>query len=249
MLVAVKGALGQRFLREANRRAYEHALRQHHRDQQERREKRIDAMEADADFIDLASAAITTEQAELFQTELDIYQTATVEALLENEEALEHVNERLEHLLRRAHVLEDGRRVFKTEDGERVFDENGNELDQEVIHPDEIDDSRPRWETITGILDEREALQNERKRLINFQERLDDDQDRLDHGEITQVEFEDLRKELRERAPGTVRERAIGIDFEDKATPSTVLAKVTIADDLNLDAELASMPVPTPSGM
>lgn len=244
MLVAVKGSLGQSFLRGANQRAYERALRQHHREQEERREKRADAVEADADFIDLASVAITTEQAEVFQAELDIYQAATVEALLENEKALELVDDKLELLMRKAHVLEDGRRVFKTEDGLRVFDEDGNELGKEIIDPDDIADDRPRWETIEGILDQREALQSEREQLFDFQERLDSAQERLDSGEMTQKEFDRIREDLTSSAPEVIKSKVPEL-FSDDEVPIPAHSPTS---DIDLDAELSAMPAPRPFG-
>ena len=58
---------------------------------------------------------------EAFSIKLDTYETATVEALIANEKAMELVQARLDDLLDRAHVVEDGRRVFKTRDGEHRF--------------------------------------------------------------------------------------------------------------------------------
>ncbi|MEL6933399.1 MAG: hypothetical protein AAFO17_09940 [Pseudomonadota bacterium] len=76
-----------------------------------------------------------------------LWKTAgTVEALISNQEALDAVKERIDVILMRAHALEDGRRVFKTEDGTQVFDQFGEEVGPEVIAPEDIDDSAPRWE-------------------------------------------------------------------------------------------------------
>lgn len=63
---------------------------------------------------------------------------------MENQVFLDAVRERLDVVLSRAHVLEDGRRVFKTEDGSQVFDEHGAEVDAEVHDPGVVDSAVPR---------------------------------------------------------------------------------------------------------
>jgi hypothetical protein len=65
----------------------------------------------------LKFALATPEQIAAFTVRLDTYDTATVEALLANQEALDAVKARIDDLLLKAHTLPDGRRVFKTEDG------------------------------------------------------------------------------------------------------------------------------------
>lgn len=63
-----------------------------------------------------------------FTVKLDRYDTATVQALMDNERDVLAVREKIDAMMLKAHVLPDGRRVFKTEDGTRVFDEFGAQL-------------------------------------------------------------------------------------------------------------------------
>lgn len=67
------------------------------------------------------------DRIEQFTVTLDTYDHAIVIALMENQEALDSVNDQIDRLLDRAHVMADGRRVFKAEDGTQVFDEFGQE--------------------------------------------------------------------------------------------------------------------------
>jgi hypothetical protein len=233
---AVTHDLGTSFRRGADEEAYRRALR-NHQAVRERDRKRDEARNDAEEIGDFAGAVISVEQAETLRLELETYQTATVEALLENEQALEHVQQQLEALMRDAHVLEDGRRVFKTEDGTRVFDEFGQELDAEAITPDDIDDQRPRWESVSALNEQREALQLERSQLLGYQNDLDEVAERLDSGEMTLREYDELRETLRQSAPDAVRARIPGMEVSDKAP--------TVQDSFNLDAELAAAIQPT----
>lgn len=245
MELIATGALGRSFRRGANEEAYRRTLWQHRQQQdRERRQKQEEVQGTDSDFIDLAATIITTEQAELFQTELYIYQEATYEALRNNEERLEAADVRIQGLLAHAHVLDDGRRVFKTVDGQKVFDEFGSELAAETILPGEIADDRPRWESYVEALEERENLVHEREQLLDFQADLDEAQELLDSGKTTQAEFEEHRACLREHAPDAVKAYAEGIDFDDNPRSSTIPATTT---EIDLGDELSAMALPTPA--
>ena len=245
MELVVAGALGRSFRKGANEEAHRRVLWQLREQQDRQRRQREEQFDqSESDLIDLATAIITSEQAELFQSELNIYHEATYEALRENEERLEGIETRIEHMLSRAHVLEDGRRVFKTEDGTRVFDEFGKELDEQTIAPTDIDDNRPRWERFSGAMEERERLLQQREELLDFQSDLDGAQDLLDSGKMTQEQFEERRQYLRDHAPDAVKVHAKGIAFENNDKPT---ATNSAEPDINLDDELAALPAPQPT--
>lgn len=110
------------------------------RDLRERREQQ-DEIEADeAEFVDMALSIVSAEVIADFRVELDTYDEATTAALQDVVERLDIAQQRVDDILEQAHVLPDGRRVFKTKDGLRVFDEHGVELAPSEIDPDEIAD-------------------------------------------------------------------------------------------------------------
>lgn len=219
-------------------------LQWQHREQQERerRQKQNEVDQGESDFIDLAAVIITNEQAELFRSEIDTYQLVTVEALEENRKAIELVRERLERFMDQAHRLDYGRRVFKTEDGLRVFDEFGAELPTDIIDPDEIPDHLPRWEVVKDALDELERLEADQTELLEFQADLDEAQDLLDSGAMTQEQFDSLRERLASDAPETVKSRVDGM----KPTSEASASSPALNTDIDLDAELAAMPLAKP---
>jgi DNA repair ATPase RecN len=137
--------------------------------------------------------------------------------------------------LGKAHVLPDGRRVFETEDGLRVFDEHGRELDASTISPEEIEDSRPRWETAKQAIDRLDALTQEREHLLVYQEKLDHARERLDAGDLTREEFDNLRDELKDDMPESVREQLSELEQEQEtaAEPdATPAEELKISDDM-----------------
>lgn len=243
MVGATTGYLEASFQRGADREAHRRAVLQHRENQERERKLKQDEHRNDAsDMVDFAAAMITTEQANAFRTELDAYDTATIDALFANEAALDAINDQLEAVLLQAHVLEDGRRVFKTEDGTQVFDEFGHEVDADTLLPDEISDTRPTWEQFSDLLDRRETLQAERGDLLDYQAELDEARERLDSGEMTQDECDRLRERLADNAPEAVRAR-LGQDAPEQAAASP---PQNIAAPVNLDADLAAMPTPCP---
>lgn len=149
-----------------------------------------------------ASISIASEiQVRTFKTQLENLETATVQALMTNQEELEEVRARIQHMLSNAHVLNDGRRVFLTENGTQVFDEHGEELDPEEIAPAEIDPALPTWEDYKAERDLEHSLIAERKELLTFQEKLDKAREELDLGEISEARLAELEAELENLAP------------------------------------------------
>ena len=89
----------------------------------------------------VADAVMATQiQIVEFEAKLDIYDQATVEALIENQILLDAVRSRLNSMLDQAYVMKDGRRVFKSEDGSTVIDEFGKNVSAEEIDPERIPD-------------------------------------------------------------------------------------------------------------
>lgn len=204
MNLSTPGTLGRLFRRNVEM-AYRHEQVRHETMERERREKRQEAESDATEFMDFAMAVVTMSELDDFRFELDGYDTATIAALQQNETDLAGVRERLNNLLAKAHVMPDGRRVFKTEDGLRVFDEHGIELSGGEINPVDIDDQRPRWETYQAERDRMLELKSERAELLDYQSKLDDARERLSDGEISREEFDDLRDAVREDMPRSVR--------------------------------------------
>lgn len=237
------GTLGMMFRNGANAEAHHRVmLRLREQKERDRREKEDDLRDEAADILDMAMSVISNEQAAQFQAQLNIHQTATVEALMENETALIAARERLALTLSKAHTLEDGRRVFKTEDGLQVFDENGNEVGDETISADAIDDRRPRWEQFLQERNSVLSLEEERRGLVEYQSELDEARERLDSGRMTQQEYDDYTERLFDQAPDAVRAK-IGDDVEQgRKGPSDDTPDQQA--DLDLDADLANLPKP-----
>ncbi len=194
--------------------ADQHRLHRRQRKDAARREQQ--AEDAEADFAALAAGAIVATEIELrdFRLRLESYETATVDALLSNGEALDLLQVQIDQVLARAHVLEDGRRVFKTRDGTQVFDEHGDEVGQELITPEDIGDSHPVWEDYQPLLEARQELTDQRVRLLEFQDRLDLVNEETRDGPITTDRLEELDAELNALMPPDVRSRLPGMSVE-----------------------------------
>ena len=121
------------------------------------REKEQEAREKLTELAEVAAVAKSIQRAE-FAEELERYQIATVQALLENQRELDAAEQRLQTTLGEAAVLPDGRRVFRTENGLRVFDSDGAEVGADELDPDIIPDNKPRWETYSEDKAEHERL-------------------------------------------------------------------------------------------
>lgn len=141
-----------------------------------------------------------------FERQLDLYDTTTIEALQANAEELDAAAQARDEMLEKAHVLPDGRRVFRTEDGTAVFDEHGKKLSDETISPHAINRSRPSWEAFDAVVQDFTTLTEERTELLAYQEQLDEMRERLERGEVTAGELDDFERSLSGGAPSRVRE-------------------------------------------
>ena len=191
-----RSAEPERF-REMMRRAQEEARKK------EKQEKAEADAEAEA-TLDLLIMATASELA-AFDVTINYYETATYEALIENERLLDLARREQEQMLEKAYTLPDGRKVFESEDGRRVFDAEGNELDASVITPEEIEDWRPRHEAYQEKNDSIEALVAQREEIIAYQERLALAREQVKDGEISQAELKEIERELAADMPDAVR--------------------------------------------
>ena len=172
------------------------------REAKEKKEER----ERDEEVIQLMHVVLaSSDDIASFEAKLDHYDEATTKALMENEIELKAVRERINKMMLEAHVLPDGRRVFKTEDGTRVFDENGTEIKADQIDPAEIDDGKPTWEVYNAAREEKLQLERERTQLHEYQDKLDSARERLDDPKLSKDELEALDKELGEAMPDRVK--------------------------------------------
>ena len=181
---------------------------QYMRELEEAKQQQIGADHEAADIVFqmLASPASIAE----FRVRLDRYDEATVTALMENEQQLEEVRRSIDGMLLQAHVLPDGRRVFRTRDGVHVFDEQGNAVGRDQLDPLEIDPHRPVWEDFNTQLQNRRTLEQHRTELLRFQEKIDTARERLDDPSLTQNELDELQRDLEANAPDSVRRRVPG---------------------------------------
>ncbi|KAA3516980.1 hypothetical protein GOZ96_12260 [Agrobacterium vitis] len=177
------------------------------KDEKDKKAEREHNAEEEA-MLDMVAVVMATEtEIAAFEVELDAYDAATVEALMDNEERLTAVREELKVLLDQAYVLPDGRRVFKTEDGTRVFDERGVEVKD--FDPDMIEDWRPDWEKYQNPFERESDLVKQREDILEFQKLQDDiraeTQNAKEDGGMSRERLEELKAKLAEEAPDAVR--------------------------------------------
>jgi hypothetical protein len=181
----------------------------HEADERRRRRKEQIKQEREEreDFRSAMYALAPPEKIVIFRERLDRYDTKTVEALMENSEALDAIRQRIDRMLLRAHVLPDGRRVFKTMDGTKVFDENGTEMGRHAIDAQLIDDAKPRWENFKAAVDEKTELLKERQDLSDYQSKVDQARAKIDAGGVTNGELDSLGESLEAAMPEVVRRK------------------------------------------
>ncbi|HEV7248831.1 MAG TPA: hypothetical protein VGN93_17785 [Shinella sp.] len=183
------------------------------RDRQEREKKREEALDDQHEaFFDFAVSVLATDtDIVAFTAKLDLYDAATVDALMENEEELATVREELQGLLSKAYVLPDGRRVFRTEDGTSVFDEHGAEVKD--IDPMMIEEWRPKWERYENPFEREISLSERRGDLLEYQRFQDEIRDEQSERPMTKDRMDELEDLLAENAPEPVKRR-MGIQPE-----------------------------------
>lgn len=133
----------------------------------QRREEVADKHEQSTSAAGIAAADLAPPaRIQQFETTLTEYETATVAALIANEEKMAVAQSALDALLAQAFVMDDGRRVFITEDGTQVFDEQGVEVSPEELDFDLIPPDAPKWEAYAPHLEEYERLDTEKQALL-----------------------------------------------------------------------------------
>ena len=182
---------------------------------EEKRERKKLAEEKDREFREQLKAALATP-AQLFDftARLERYETATVEALMENRRALDRVHERLDQYRTEAHVLPDGRKVFATARRDAVFDESGARVGPDVIDPDAISKGKPVWEEFAAARNEEKSLGEERNGLLKFQQKLDDTRERVAAGGLRKTDIDDLDTALKAAMPKSLTGR-LGDDHRE----------------------------------
>ena len=229
------------------------ALRQEQRDyerakwfiasKQREQEKELREERADQNVGDLAASIVIADpiEVEAFRADLDTYDTATIEAIMENREILERLYRERDILLERAYQLEDGTRVFKSEDGVRVFDEHGDLVSPDRVDPNQIADHYPSAESYLEqlrLIEQHEAID---QNLADYQTQLDEAREQLDNGELSQFEFDELRSSIQNDMPievrrkltdyDTTQEAVLKSDFSTSATQTTKLDPADMAID------------------
>ncbi|WP_299971478.1 hypothetical protein [uncultured Roseobacter sp.] len=174
---------------------------------------------------------------------VDLHSSATIEALLENQERLDAIEQRMDHMLSEAYVLPDGRRVFKSEDGVRVEDEFGAVVSASEVDPDSIEDYRPSLETWEAAYEQKQALNDERAELIEYQNKLDQAQTLIDQGGLSADDFDDLDNLMTSDVPDAVRARLPSSDpaFRAAQTPTSNLDDGFDFSDLDLPSQTSRM--------
>ena len=202
------------------------------RDDKEQRKEIEDKLEENTGAYANAVIVATELEIQAFEAKLDQYETATVEALIENQKALDAVNVRIESLLSQAYVMEDGRRVFKTEDGSQVFDEHGQEISADELDYDLITNDKPSWEDYQKDIATRDELLVEKEKLHEYQDKLDETREQISEGDLSAEDLEELNAELLKDVPGAVEERVPGMDSpksEPAVNPSDPVVQTKIA--------------------
>lgn len=181
----------------------------------------------------MASVVLANEfEVQKFQAQLDIYDEATVKALMENTKALEVVNERIQENLKSSHTLEDGTRVFKSEDGTWGITEHGQRFDSKSHEMDSIPPTKVTAEEAEKDFTERDLLQRERTEILEYQEKLDDARERSNSDDFTKDELDDLDKELEADMPEAVKRQLP--DYEpSQEVQLTDGFKVTVTQSLS----------------
>ena len=180
----------------------------HNRNQRQKKDARLEQTEDNtASFANAAAVVVPASQERIatFETDLTLYETVTVEALMENAHQMDIVQAQLDALLDHAHVMDDGRRVFRTQDGTQVFDEFGQEVSGDIFNPATIPDDRPYWEEFSPLFLEHNALNLERQDLLAYQDRLDAARDAVAEGDISTADLEALETSLANDMPDTIR--------------------------------------------
>ena len=224
------GVLGEHFRSEGDGRESELARQRRwfikaKHDHQRREDIAEKAEDAASAVASAASTIATPTQIRTFQSDLTTFDMSLIEALLEIDEKLDALKVEHQALLERAHVLNDGRRVFKSDDGTFVIDEAGQVVSPEDVDPDEIPDHLARSSTYLDITEEIEALKVEKQAIHEALDRNEAAKEWAEEPGRTVEELEAKRQELLDDLPASARaklntETAPSQDKEQVAQPA-----------------------------
>ena len=207
-----------------------------------------------------ASVIVATElEIQQFEAKLDDYDEAIIKALEKNRVSMDEltlrladVDSRIQNMLDRAHVMDDGRRVFLTKDKTQAFDEHGVEITRDELDFDLVPQTAPAWEDISSAFKEQDRLKQEfirltkeRAGILEFQEKVDLARERITNGDIPKSELDDLGAELANAMPLSVKAQtadgitannipAVKTEFSATANPAINLGQVTPTSDPHL---------------
>lgn len=198
------------------------------------------------DLTTLASSVVmaTSEQIQEFETKLDMYDEATVKALMLNQEQLDIVNARLQDLLNNAHVMEDGTRVFKTRDGTKVFDEFGNQVSKQKLDPLQIGSEKTIWEDFKTEKDKQSFLENERTKILEFQEKVDATRERISENDVSEKELDKIDDDLEAAMPEVVKAQIEG--YQPAAQKQNLKSKFQSHANPEIDKIIKITTAPSP---
>lgn len=194
------------FARSTEAERYREIVRRHQDELRRKKDKNEKDREERSETLDgMVMVAVATQaDVDAYLVTTAHYQEATYEAIIENQQLLLAVRREREELFEKAYVLPDGRRVFESEDGIRVFDEHGQELDPSVISADEIEDWRPKHEEVLALAEREAILMDEQSDLHEYLQTVDEARERLEAGDISQSDFDALKKDLADSMPDRV---------------------------------------------
>lgn len=176
-------------------------------DRKKKHEKQVrEKEEQQLEELVLASA----QQIEMFNQQLDTYDTATVRALMDNDVALDTIRRTREALEAGVYRMPDGQIAIKSDDGKRVLDRHGVKLPPGTIDPSAIPDGLPRWSAFKAADDTQEKLTRERHDILDYQERLDAAREAVSRGRVTADGLADMNDDLRRSMPDAVKAQLPG---------------------------------------
>lgn len=157
-----------------------------------------------------------------YEARLDAYDAGIANAITENNKMIDIINQRLVNtearlqlMLERAHVMEDGRRVFKSKDGSYAIDENNKYVSPEEANYDDIigpaaDDYSQKFiskQNDIGELAKRQEFSQTlfkaqaesdvgREKLGQARESIAEKRARIEEGDIIDSELEEMKSDL-----------------------------------------------------
>lgn len=216
---------------ERDRRAAEHA-------KDRRNERARHADQADDPTALAAVAMASPEQIADFRAELDRLDHAAIEALYEIDEELAQARERLTAIEENAHTMVDSTgavvRVYR--DGNLVRDDDGHEVDPELVVAREISPERSDWASRSGAKQEVADLEAEKADVLDFIDLLRDQAAHAESDMIAESDFDDMRDERWSAIPDRVRYQYHSLypDHAQDDDPSADLFSAEELDDLSV---------------